>query len=229
LISLLEWAKKYGIPDEEAEEGKNSGQLYATHEELISQGRLALIDVSFGSPSQIYSYDSWFSFGEPMTLIGFPSPNRVGLSAATLDYAISQSCEHPQAAWEFITILLSEEIQSEIIKYEYGVPTRLSSIEFLTEFVQHPDDYPELISDPDLESTWDPEEQKAYEEFLRDVAIPAFNSLVYNDISIRRPDEDLINIVLEEAVAYFNDMKTAEEVAGIIQNRAQTLFNERAK
>lgn len=46
--------------------------------------------------------------------------------------------------------------------------------------------------------------------------------------SIKEPDRDLIKIVLEEESAYFNDIKSAEEVTIVVQDRVQILFNERA-
>jgi hypothetical protein len=41
-------------------------------------------------------------------------------------------------------------------------------------------------------------------------------------------DNELISIVLEEAPAYFYELKSAEDVAEIIANRVQILINERA-
>ncbi|MBN1774840.1 MAG: hypothetical protein JW817_00085, partial [Clostridiales bacterium] len=105
---------------------------------------------------------------------------------------------------------------------------RIASIELFAQFVLTPEDYPELIRPSPWESNSDPEEEKAYKEFLRDIGVPVFEELVFAVNSIKDPDEDFIKIVLEEAASYFNDMKTAKEVTDIIKNRAQTLFNERA-
>lgn len=40
-------------------------------------------------------------------------------------------------------------------------------------------------------------------------------------------DESVIQIIMEEAPAYFNDQKSAEVVASIIQNRVQVIVDER--
>ena len=41
-------------------------------------------------------------------------------------------------------------------------------------------------------------------------------------------DESVTSIVLEEVPAYFNNQKSAEEVSALIQDRVQTLVNERS-
>ena len=40
-------------------------------------------------------------------------------------------------------------------------------------------------------------------------------------------DNEIYGIVQEEAAAYFADQKSAENVAAIIQNRVQTIMDER--
>lgn len=227
-ISLLEWAKEYGVPDEIAKERRESGEEGVITNELLETDKLAVIDVDIWSVLSMEWPSSLYGHKKPLTYTGFPSPNGLGLSAILNDYAITGHCTEPKIAWTFIEFLLSEEMQSKVIYYEAGIPVRIASIELLTQFVLTPEDYPELIKPSPWESNSDPEEEKAYKEFLRDIGVPVFNELVFAVNSIKDPDEDFIKIVLEEAAAYFNDMKTAEEVTDIIKNRAQTLFNERA-
>lgn len=227
-ISLLEWAKEYGVPDEIAKERRESGEEDVITNELLETDKLALIDVDVWSVLSMEWPSSLYGHKKQLTYTGFPSPNRLGLPAILNDYAITEHCTEPEIAWTFIEFLLSEEMQSKIIYYEAGIPVRLSSIDLLIDFEQNPDDYPELIRPSPWESNWDPEEEKAHKEFLRDIGVPVFKELVFAVNSIKDPDEDFIEIVLEEAASYFNDMKTAKEVTDIIKNRAQTLFNERA-
>ena len=57
----------------------------------------------------------------------------------------------------------------------------------------------------------------------------AFRNLVNSLNTISGYDMDLLQIVLEEAPAYFAGQKSVEDVASLIQNRVQTLVDERGK
>lgn len=225
-VTLLKWAKEFGIPDEIAKEGRESGAIYENHNNLIRDGKLAIVGVQVSSPGAMKTA---YGYYEKMTYTGFPSPNRIGLSISASEYAVTTSCEAPEIAWMFIKSLLSEEMQKQVIREEQGIPVRLSSLDLLIDFSVHMDQYPELIRETDWDWNTEDPELKEYIKFLREVGIPKFEEIVHHVDSIRDPDYDFIEIVLEEAAAYFNDMKTAEEVVDIINNRARALFNERAR
>ncbi|HHT77620.1 MAG TPA: hypothetical protein GXZ67_07045 [Clostridiaceae bacterium] len=63
---------------------------------------------------------------------------------------------------------------------------------------------------------------------LKTHRISAIYDLVYGVDTIIVSDNELISIVLEEAPAYFYELKSAEDVAEIIANRVQILIKERA-
>ena len=50
--------------------------------------------------------------------------------------------------------------------------------------------------------------------------------MVYNATTEATYDEQLMNIITEEAEYYFNGEKSAQEIAGIIQSRAQLYIDE---
>ena len=50
--------------------------------------------------------------------------------------------------------------------------------------------------------------------------------MVYNATTEAAYDEQLMNIITEEAEYYFNGEKSAQEIAGIIQSRAQLYIDE---
>jgi len=50
--------------------------------------------------------------------------------------------------------------------------------------------------------------------------------IVYGATSEASYDQDLLNIISEEAEYYFNGEKSAQEIAGIIQSRAQLYIDE---
>ena len=50
--------------------------------------------------------------------------------------------------------------------------------------------------------------------------------MVYNATTEATYDEQLMNIITEDAEYYFNGEKSAQEIAGIIQSRAQLYIDE---
>jgi len=224
-VSLLKWAKKHGVPDDMTRE-----EVEAISNDLFSNSKVVLTIEDISIPMCLYEMNMAIAPGASFTFIGFPSPMAFGVSAITQDCAITQCCEDPQAAWAFIKVMLSEEIQTEINKTMSGIPARLSSIELLIDVTLNPDEYPRFYhTSDDIEGYSDPERDRIRDSYYREIGIPTFEKLVFGFDTIQEPDEELIEIVLEEAAAYFNDMKTAEEVVEVIQNRAQMLFNERAR
>ncbi len=224
-VSLLKWAKKYGVPDDMTRE-----EVEAISNDLFSNSKVVLTIQDISIPMLLYDMNMALAPGASFTFVGFPSPSALGVSAITQDCAITQCCEEPLAAWAFIKVMLSEDIQTEVIKTGYGIPIRLLSIDLLVDITLSPNDYSNFYYfGNESEGYSDPAFEKVADEYYREIGIPTFEKLVYSFDAIKEPDEELIEIVLEEASAYFNDMKTAEEVVEVIQNRAQMLFNERAR
>lgn len=60
------------------------------------------------------------------------------------------------------------------------------------------------------------EQAEAYRDFIN-----GLNTLAYQD-------REIISIILEEVSAYFYDQKSAEDVVALMENRVQTLIDERA-
>jgi multiple sugar transport system substrate-binding protein len=55
-----------------------------------------------------------------------------------------------------------------------------------------------------------------------------FLAMVESISTIAGADGEILSIVQEETPAYFKGLKSAEDVAKIIQDRVKTLVNERA-
>ena len=54
-----------------------------------------------------------------------------------------------------------------------------------------------------------------------------YRELVESVSTIESYDPAVLNIILEESAAYFADQKDVDDVCAIIQNRTQTIVNER--
>lgn len=211
---LLEFAKTYGsdvvenpmpMDDMYADEG------YIDEWELMSQGKLALRSAYLYSPSEI-SYMR-FEFGEPVTYVGYPSSSKAGMScSANQTYAISSESPNQEAAWEFIGYFISEETQTARPEYS-DTPVHKAALDALIEKLLKPRD--------DEYGYW-------YGEQLTREDADQFLTLVDSISTLSGADIEIMSIVQEEIPAYFKGMKSAEDVAKIIQDRVQTLVNERS-
>ena len=169
-------------------------------------------------------------FGEPVTFMGYPSVGGNGSVARswTIQFSIFADSENKDGAWEFIKYFYSEEYQDgyfcDPLKNGGYLPVRVSTLEKLAEEAKQPVkgiDSGEL-SEPyfytangekiPIGVNTDEDNQKIYD---------LLNGAVFTD-----PNYEIINIIKEEAGAYFSGQKSAKEAAEIIQNRVQNYLNE---
>lgn len=201
---LLQWSKENGRPDDKPDQG------YEIEDPL-------LISTEFGGP--VFYAAVCSEFQKPISVVGYPSPTRN--SAMCFFYrqiGITTGAENPEACWNFLKMLLAEDTQRKITE-NYGFPVKISVFEEQIDKALHPD---ESLTEPD------PFQQGP------DVSIPFTEETaqelrdLINGLNTVYPfDESVIKIIMEEATAYFHDQKSAEDVAALIQDRVQTLVNER--
>jgi hypothetical protein len=205
---LLEFAKTYGLDDENPQYNRESPDV--------------AVDVYFFSSLSAYN-DEAFYLGGPVSVLGFPSENRSGASVGfPFQFSILSDSDAEDAAWIFIKSLLTEEAQMAASidpeGFEAYIPIRTSVIE------------------AKIESALDPtEEESEYFAYsgqyqtqpLTEETAKDFLDLINDIDSSLIADSDILSIIKEEAPAYFNDQKTAKDVAALIQNRVQTLVYEK--
>lgn len=181
-----------------------------------------------------YQYQR-ISFGEDVTFIGFPGKDSSG-SFVHSGGAIgiwSQS-EHKEGAWEFIKFMLSEEMQDTLSGYEFecAFPIRISSLEKeyakAMEVEYETDENGNQVEKPSGElMIWAATGKKVPYYAATDEDIAKMRELIASLNTTREIDDTIENILLEEVEAFYNGDKSAEEVAGYIQNRVQTYLNEK--
>ena len=167
--------------------------------------------------------------GGDVTFIGFPSENGKG-SCFNLGstMSITTACDDVDAAWSFVRQLLLEEHQTE--EHMWNFPTNAHSFETYKEQAMTP------IYETDPETGEQVEiSNSGYgigEDFMLDVysmkqeEYDAFLELYENCNSVYSYDEDVMDIINEECEAFFAGQKTAEETAGIIQDRLSLYLAE---
>ena len=154
-------------------------------------------------------------FGEKVSLIGFPTENRNGNAIiANMSMALSAKSKNLEGAWEFVRYYLTDEYQSEI---QYQFPIRKDALKVKEQEAQerpyweNEDGSKEYYDDTyyinGVEIIIQPmsaERAAEFTEFLGSLSL------------VGTYDDNMMNIVNEEAEAFFAGQKTAEEVAGII-------------
>ena len=184
-------------------------------------------------PIIAFLYDFDKMFGGSSTCIGFPTNNGVGnIMSMGESYAMSSSCRDKDAAWQFLRTFLTEEYQ---LKGSY-LPTNMKAfdkqLEKAMETEYRKDGNGNYVLDENGERIpvalgMASDGINTYEiyatsprqaEQLREVIASSTKMMDY--------DQSIIDIVLEEAAAYFAGQKSAEDVAKLIQSKANIYINE---
>ncbi|WP_196805336.1 ABC transporter substrate-binding protein [Butyrivibrio sp. NC3005] len=165
------------------------------------------------------------TFGEDITLKGFPGGKGNGsVVYPSIQLSISSASKHKNGAWKFISSFFSKEYQDNL---DYGLPTRRDSLE-------------KMIKKASTRTYYTDENGKKVEETQmmsiggQDVKIDPLTEKEANKIrkfisSLSAKinyNEDISNIIKEEAAAYFNGQKSVESVCTIIQSRVSIYVNE---
>lgn len=207
--------------------------------EFISNGKISLNNDEFRSiveycntlPDKVPGYDEYYDqmfsngarawINQDMGLyvgyhyLAYPTPNgappqlKCGGSVG-----ITAGCSNPDAAWSFIELLLSDEIQSEVASIKKS------------------------IREQELHDQWDEWEEfcNNYYDEMDPTYVPSRLSQDYvmenmhvleNSKSIYTSDSDIDKILYEEIQAYFAGQKNLDQVIEIMENRCQTVLDER--
>ncbi len=144
--------------------------------------------------------------------LGWPSTSGKGLAAdAGISVGISAYSECPDEAWDFVSFMLSPESQSSLSGVHWGgicLHKESEKAGLLRELEEYRDGKRQSDS-PASESQ-----------------IEAFLALVERIDTSIHTDPTIANIVAEEAPAFFNGQKSAEEVSRVIQDRVSRVLAE---
>lgn len=198
----------------------------------IREGKQMLTSANFFSADYMYNNFEQ-TFGAPVTIKGFPTMHGVGnMITIQSSYAMSSTCQHKDAAWQFLRTFLTEDYQKDV---PY-LPTNMNVFEkqladsMVVEYEKDPngnymlDENGEripvskgMISDGVNTYTIYATTQEQADQLRQ--AIADTTKLMNYDMSIA-------DIVTEQAAAYFSGQKSAEEVAKLIQSKANIYINE---
>ena len=198
----------------------------------IKKGKVLLAPVSLSEPESIQEYQSYFT-GES-NFIGFPSN---GGSGAYMDafclYGITSKSDVKEGAWAFIESSLTNVDDNG---YFYGVSPLKSEIEKQIAKSQEvsyaTDENGEYILDENGEKITEGTSSISYGDWdytyhpVTDEEAEIFRKIINNAEPSQTSDQTVLDIIQEEAGAYFSGQKSPEDVAAIIQSRINIYINE---
>lgn len=198
----------------------------------LQAGDVLLEMVSISSFNEIQLYEAMFD--EPITCIGFPTTE--GGSGCMLSVrggmGISAKAKDKEGAWAFLESYLTEETRM----FDWGISARKSKMEeaiaeaVKVEYATDEDGNPILDEDGnpielgsggmgygDWEYMYHTPTQEEVDLIVK---------LIESATSEYATDEQILEIIVEEAEPFFQGQKSVEDVSGIIQSRIQLYMNE---
>lgn len=221
-IDLLEFMTQFPEEFDYDSEGEDYWKDYETQ---YRSGKTLLMNVSL-SDFDNYIYWAHGMFGEPVTMIGFPSEEGIGAAiGAESQYAISARSQNKEGAWEFLRYYLTEEYQKSDEIYSMPV-LREALLENMEEAKERPYWENEDGTKEYYDRTYWIGDEQIIMDPLSDEEAEALLAYVESVTVSDYYDESIITIIQEETEAFFKGDKSAQEVAEIIQSRAQVYINE---
>lgn len=221
-IKALEFANRF-----DAEFQWNQDDM--SRPEKIRQDVLLMTQTSISSMQEYIMFEAMF--GEPIAFVGYPTTKDNGsfLSHDGSSMAINAKSKYKDGAWQFIRGQLTEEAQEgSSVRGGFGFPVRKSALE--KQFEE--DMTEEYYEDVDGSKKRNEKTNWGYDGFevrifaAKDYEVETVRELIENTDTLYQYDEKMMEIVSEEANAFFEGQKSAKEVADIIQNRIQVYVNE---
>ena len=198
---------------------------WMSYETQYRDNRVLLQQISLYNFSNIGSVEQG-QFGEDITFIGFPAEEGIG-AVITVDqqYAIAAKSKAKDGAWEFLKQYLMPEYQMNDSMWR--IPVYKEAVYDLMEEAQEKPYWINENGDKEYydNTYWIGNETIVIEPLTKEEAQEVFDYVS----SIKQAyyfDQELYNIITEEAAAYFAGDKTAKEVASIIQSRAFIYISE---
>ena len=219
-IGLLEFCNRF--PNETPENYYDTIDM----NEYETQWRTGstLLDFGFISDFTSLRRDEAVTFGEPVTVKGFPSEDGSGLSFNNygIELAITAKAANGEGAWEFLKYFLSDEYQDKSNMF----PIKLSALEKKAEASKERPFFTDENGDKVYTDTETIGGQEVTVGVNTDEDIRRVMDMINSADSTWNYDSKIAVIVTEEADAYFAGQKSAKEAAEIIQNRVSNYIAE---
>ena len=202
----------------------------------IAQGKQMLISANLSDfDSSILQYQTIFGGDvDDVTFIGFPTNNGVG-SMLGIDsgYAITKNCKDPEAAWQFLRSFFTEDFQKGL----WNFPSNKNAFNAKLKEAMTPEYMTDGEGNYILDENGNKIEQSQGGFGWGDGAMVEIYAmtqeqadklmeLIESTEKVANYDSAIYDIVTEQAAAFFAGQKSAEEVAKLVQSKANIFVNE---
>ena len=234
-IQLLQFANSF--PSEFDWENFDWSKEEST-EDRLAQGKQMLVRTSAYSIEDIF-YNNYTQFlGGKVTYIGFPTAHGTGNMISFANdsgYAMSAKSAHQDAAWQFLRSFLTKDFQTEKV---YALPSRIDVFDAHAEeattiqYEQTEDGKDKLDENgekiPVVRYNMYNRETNEIEEIyaLKPEQVDQIRELILTTTKVADYNQEILGIVSEQAAPFFAGQKTAEEVAKLVQSKANIYVNE---
>lgn len=167
------------------------------------------------------------TFGEPITIKGYPTKDGNGFALNTSSFllGISSKSKNKDAAWEFIREFYTKEGQ-DLVDWSFsGFPVRKDVLEEVLQKAKEA----ETETAPDgteYVSVWGFQDIEMYIPAPTDEDINEIKEIINSVDKLTNVNMEIFSMISEEAEAFFKGQKTAKEVADVIQSRVSIYVKE---
>ncbi len=179
---------------------------------------------------------------EEITFVGFPTDDGGGgnlLEAKEGSYSLFSKSDHKEEAWSFLELLLTDYRTDSLsmATQDSGFPVDRETCErYFAAAMEEPYDTYETQEEDEKVVTRERRvsfsvvygNKRLYYYVPLPEEIEPIRSLLDTARVDRNSDEQILSVIQEEAEAYFNGNKSAEEVAEVIQSRVSVYLKEQS-
>lgn len=205
-------------------------------ENRIASGRQMLVQNSIYSVESVMYNDTYF--GGESVFVGFPtldgaSGNLLGVYGG---YAISAKSANKEAAWNFLREFFTEDYQSDESNV-YNIPCNINAYNKRIEYYMTP----KYEKDADGNYKLDADGNKIpvpmmsygtengvidFYALTQEQADKLYQAITSTTALRQYESDSIFDIVMEQAQAFFAGQKSAEDVAKLVQSKANIYVNE---
>jgi len=237
-VNILDALRRFPAepPTDRGSASYKNPEYYSDYMTKFKEDRCLLVYTPISNPRAIR--DAQEAFDEEITVLGFPSPDGgANVLRAVFDYGILSSSQYKNEAWEFISMHMQDGSSTQIKgigtinKHDFEAELAAEKIPFMER------DFSKLVlvfkytgltmevdgfmMKPDAATA------AQYENYhLSEPDAEMVSSAMESAMMPHSGEEFIVKIVLEEAEAFLNGVRSAEETARIIQRRVSIYVSE---
>ncbi len=221
-VDMLEYANT--LPQEMSEDYYGDEDWWMKYQSQYRENRTLLMFSYISSFTELNNSINGY-FGEDVSCIGFPTDNGMGSFVGANDiYVLSAKSKNLDGAWEFIRYYLTDEYQKAL---RWGLPVSKDAFMERSKEALEKDYYiDENGNKVETEEYFWINEESIEIAPLTQKQLDEIVTFVQSVTKRQYYNQDVQNIISEEAEAFFTGQKSAKDVATVIQSRVQLYVNE---